>query len=266
MRRSIRHFVLLVLVPAAALADDLTVTSRVTGDEKPARTSVSYVSRDRVRMPQGDGKETIVDFRAGTMTTIDGGNRTYYVTTRQDLDRLAARLKERMDSPEMKQARERMKDLPPEQRKSAEALMGGLFGAVEVRKTGSVRTIAGYRCENWTITMGELSRTEECLSEALPFPKEAWEMYREFAESLKSLMASFGPLANGMGRMQEKFKDMKGYPLASTTTISIMGRTTTTTTEVTGIRRGPIPASAWEIPAGYRKVDNPMLKALRSPK
>ena len=28
------------------------------------------------------------------------------------------------------------------------------------------------------------------------------------------------------------------------------------------VRKGPIPASAWEIPAGYTKIDNPMLKSL----
>ena len=43
-----------------------------------------------------------------------------------------------------------------------------------------------------------------------------------------------------------------------------MGRPTTTTTEVVEIRRGPVPASAWQVPAGYTKVDNPMTKGRRS--
>ena len=65
-------------------------------------------------------------------------------------------------------------------------------------------------------------------------------------------------------KMQEKFKTMRGFPLATTTESNIMGLASTTVSEVTEVKRGPIPASAWEIPAGYTKVDNPMLKAGRS--
>ena len=51
-------------------------------------------------------------------------------------------------------------------------------------------------------------------------------------------------------------------PIVPTTTaIDVLGTRTTTESEVIEIRRGPIPASAWEIPAGYTKVENPMLKA-----
>ena len=41
-----------------------------------------------------------------------------------------------------------------------------------------------------------------------------------------------------------------------------MGRRSVVTTEVTTIKYGAIPASAFEIPAGYSKVDNPMMKSL----
>jgi hypothetical protein len=54
---------------------------------------------------------------------------------------------------------------------------------------------------------------------------------------------------------------MRGFPLATSTTSSFMGRSVSTSSEVTEIKKGPIPASAWDVPAGYRKVDNPMFKA-----
>jgi hypothetical protein len=40
-----------------------------------------------------------------------------------------------------------------------------------------------------------------------------------------------------------------------------MGRSSTAASEVVEVKKGAIPASAWEVPGGYRKVDNPMLKA-----
>ena len=87
-------------------------------------------------------------------------------------------------------------------------------------------------------------------------------MYRSYADSMKNMMAAMGPMAKNMAAMQEQFKKMKGFPLANTTTTNIMGRRSVTTSEVTSIKEGAIPPSAWEIPAGYTKVDNPMLKAL----
>ena len=246
-----------------AFGQDLTIVSKVTKDGKPAETTTSYLSRDYVRNAQGDGKESIYDLKAGQMAVLDGMKKTYYVITRQDIEQMAATMKERMNSPEMKKAQEKMNELSPEDRKKMEDAMGGMFD-FDVQKTGTSRKIAGFHCENWKITLGQFSKTEECLTSELQFPAQAWEMYRGFAESMKTMMAAFGPMAKGVEKMQEKFKNMRGYPLATTTEINIMGHATTSVSEVTEVKRGPIPASAWEIPAGYTKVDNPMLKAGRA--
>jgi uncharacterized protein DUF4412 len=264
MRRGIRSLAALILFTGVpAIAQDLTVVSKVTRDGGPPQVSTSYVSSDHVRMAQGDGKESIVDFNTGQMTTLDSKKKTYYVTTRQDMDALAARVKEQMNSPEMKKAQETMKNMSPEDRKKMDAAMGGMF-AFDVQKTGTTRKIAGYTCENWTITMGQFSKSEECITSDLQLPVKAWEMYQSFAESMKTMMAAFGPMAKNMAKMQDQFKKMKGYPLANTTTVDIMGHKSVVASEVTDVKRGPIPASAWEIPAGYTKVDNPMLKAFQS--
>jgi Domain of unknown function (DUF4412) len=260
MRLLIRSLAVIVLaVGVPALAQDLTIVSKVTSDGKPAETTTSYLSRDHVRMAQGERQESIVDFKTGQMTTLDGRKKTYYVITRQDVEKMAARMKEQMNSPEMKKSQEKMKNLSREDQKKMDAAMGGMF-AFDVQKTGATRRIAGYTCENWKITIGEFSRTEECLTSELQFPVQAWDMYKGFAESMKSMMAAFGPMAKSVENMQEKFKSMKGYPLATTTAINVMGHSTTSVSEVTEVKRGLIPASAWEIPAGYTKVDNPILK------
>ena len=107
-----------------------------------------------------------------------------------------------------------------------------------------------------------MSKTEQCVTNELKFPPQAWEMYRKLADSMKSMMAAMGPMGANMDSMQEQFKKMKGFPLASKTTTSVMGRTTVTTNEVTDIKNGAIPATAFEVPAGYTKVENPMTKAM----
>jgi hypothetical protein len=73
-------------------------------------------------------------------------------------------------------------------------------------------------------------------------------------------------MAKSMGAVWDKFKEMKGIPIYSTNTVKILGKTTTTTTEVTDVKKGPIPASAFAVPAGYKQVESPMAKALKKQK
>ncbi len=219
------------------------------------------MSSDHVRMSQGDGKDMIVNLKTGDMTTIDAAKKQYYVITRQDMEAMAAKVKEQMNSPEMKKAREQMNNLPPEQKARMDSMMGGMF-AVDVQKTGTTRKIAGYNCENWTVSIGQFSKSEECLTNDLKFPAASWEMYKGYADSMKTMMSSMGPMAKNMDKMTEQFKKMKGFPIANTTTTDIMGHRSVTATEVTAVKYGAIAASAWEVPAGYTKVENPMAKSM----
>src|SRR2546427_73338 len=262
MRLTIASLASIVLSTAlSAIADDLTIVSKATHDGGSPETRTSYISSDHVRISQPDGNEAIFDLKGGQMIMMDGKKKTYYVVTKKDMDAQAAMIQEQMNSPEMKKAQEQMKNLPPDDRKKMESAMAGMF-AVDVKKTGTSRTIAGYKCENWNVTIGQFSKSEQCLTNELKFPVQAWDMYRSYADSMKSMMAAFGPMARSMTTMQEQLKKLKGFPLANTTTTSVMGRRSVSTSEVTSIRKGAIPASAWEIPPGYEKVDNPMMKAM----
>jgi hypothetical protein len=262
MRLTIPSLAFIVLSTAlSAIADDLTIVSKVTRDGGSPETRTSYISSDHVRLSQPDGNEAVFDLKEGQMIVMDGKKKTYYVVTRKDMDAMAAMMQEQMNSPEMKKAQEQMKNLPPDTQKKMESAMAGMF-TVDVEKTGTSRTIAGYKCENWNVTIGQFSKSEQCLTNELKFPVQAWDMYRSYADSMKSMMAAFGPMARNMTTMQEQLKKLKGFPIANTTTTSVMGRRSVSTSEVTSIRHGSIPASAWEIPEGYEKVDNPMMKAL----
>jgi len=254
---------LILAIGLPALAQDLTITSKVTRDGGAPETTTSYLSSDHARMASANGNEVIVDFKSGTMTTLDAKRKTYSVITREELDAMAAKVKERMNSPEMKKAQEQMKNLPPEAQERMKAMMGSMF-TVNVEKIGTHRTIAGYPCENWMITMGQMTKTEECLTNDLKLPLKSWEMYRGYSDMMKNMMAAMGPMARNFDAMMEQMKKAKGFPLATTTSVEVMGRKSTSTSEVTSIKEGRIPAAAWEIPAGYKKVESPIANAMRS--
>src|SRR5215813_10050519 len=240
-------------------AQDLTIISKVTKDGGAPETTTSYMTAERIRMNQGDGREAIVDYKAGQMISIDNNKKTYSVITQKDLDSMAAQMQEKMNSPEMKKMREQIKDLPPEQRRALENMGAGMF---EVEKVGTSRKIAGYSCENWTVKMGGFSRSEECLTTELKFPTQPYEMYKRYAETMRSLMASMSMMGVDFDKMTEEFKKMRGYALANRTTVDIMGHRSVTDREVVEIKRAAIPASVFDIPAGYTKVENSMSKGL----
>lgn len=257
--RAAAFTVLLVCAPLMAAEQGVTVTSKVTHDGKPA-TVTSYFSADHLRWSGGEG-EVIIDAKAGQMIALDNNKKTYFVTTRADIDSMTAAMKERMNSPEMKRAQEQLKNLPPEQRKQMEAMMGSMF-SFDAQKVGTSRKIAGYKCDDWVVTMGTMSRTEECLTNELAFAPEAWDMYHSLQDLSKGMMAAMGSMGANLEKMQEQARKMKGVPLYSKTTVNVMGRQSTSSTEVIDIKRGALPSTAWDIPAGYTKTENPMRQAL----
>ena len=257
-------FVAAALLSAAlpAAADDLTIVSKITRDGAEAATATSYLSSDHARIVSPEGQDVLLDLKTGQFTVIDGRKKEYFVVTRQDMDQMKTRLQQTMNSPEMQRAQEQMKNAPPEVQKRIQGMMGAMAGSFEVKKTGTSRKIAGYNCDNWTITFGQFSKTEQCSSTEVPIPVQAWDTYRDFAEGMRSTMAAMGPMGKGMADIAAKMKEVRGYPLAVTSTTTVMGRSRTSSTEVVELKKGPIPASAWDLPAGYKKVDNPMLKGM----
>jgi hypothetical protein len=259
---------ILALAAVPLAAQDLTIVSKSHRNQDPPQVTTSYISSERIRIAQADGSEILAEPASGKFTLIDNQKKEYSVVTKQEMEAAAAAMAAKMKEmePQMKKAQEQMKNLPPEMQEKMKSMMGGFSAAVTVTKGPGTRTIAGYKCENWTIAIGQIGKTEQCLTSDVPYPPQIWEAYREFADSFKGALQSMGPMAQGMRDMQEKTREMKGLPLATSNTVSVMGKTNTSSQEVTEIKRGAIPASAWQIPAGYKQVESPMAKMAKQAK
>ena len=238
-------------VAALASAEDLTIVSNVTRNGEAAGTQTSYLAADHIRMAQAEGSEFMLDGKTGVMTLIDTKKKEYSVVTEADLTAMAATMQAKQG-----QLQEQMKSMPPALRDK----IANLGGAATVAKTGATRKIAGYSCDTWMMAIGEIVKTESCLSSDVAVPAQVWTRYRAFAEQMQVAMRAAGPMAKSFTDLQEKMKGMQGFPLAQTTTATFLGKTQTTTTEVTEVRKGAIPASAFEIPAGFKQVDSPFAK------
>jgi len=240
---------------AYATAEDLTIVSKVTSGDKPAETRTSWISSDHIRVQNADGGEFMAEYATGNITVVDGRKKEYFVMTRQEIEAVSTQMQAQMKEMEAK-----MQSLPPEVREKMAGAMGGGFAqAVDVKKGTGGRTVAGYSCENWIVSVGTMVKNEQCITTQIEFPMPAYD-------AMKSFSAGFGasnPMMKSMGQVYEKFKQMKGFPVYSSSTTNVLGKSMTTVTEVAEVKKGAIPASTWEIPAGYKKVDSPMAKMLQ---
>jgi hypothetical protein len=231
-------------------ADDLTIVSKQTHGDGASVNTTSYYSSEKMRTTSGEGAEAIFDFASGNITMINHKNKEYSVMTRQEMEALAAHL-----DAQTKKMEEQMASMPPAVREKMAGMVGGSGANVKVQKGTGGRTIAGYSCQNWIVTMGESMRQEACVTSDLQMPAAAIDGQKKLFGSMGA-----GPMGKMMTAMLEKFKEMNGFPLSSNVTMKIMGKSMNSTSEVVEVKKGAIPASAFDLPGGYKKVDSPAAK------
>jgi hypothetical protein len=223
---------LAALFPALAAGEDLTIVSKVTGAGE-AGTTTQYITAGKFRVA-GAGSDVIMDATAGRYTVIDNKKKEYYEFTADEMRAFFASLEQQMAGP---------------MGAMMEKMMGGKPGAVTVTK-GASRTVAGHACDVYTVSMGDNMRQEVCAAPSLEVPTQFYDAYAAGYTML-------GPAARRFEKFFSEMKKIKGMPIATTTNFRMMGMNTSNTTEATEIRKGPIAATVFAVPAGYKKKDSP---------
>ena len=247
------------LLAAPALAEDLTLVFKTTGSGG-AGTSTSYYSNEKMRTGDADN-ETIVEYGPGKIVSIDHKKKEYSEITLAEMEAAMKAAAAKMDEANA-QMKEQMANMPPAVREKMEKMMGGVAGAVTVTK-GGTRQVAGYTCQDYAVAMGESMTTKICATSALqvPAPSVDYRKYSSFAGSA-SAMAN-NPMFKSMGKMAEEMKKIEGFSIAESTSLKMMGKSMDSSKEAVEIKKGPIPASAFDVAAiakGYKKVAHPVTK------
>ena len=220
----------LVLAPAVASAQDLTLreTTTVKGQDTPTAT---FLGRTATRHNGADGTDVVVRFDAQKMITINNKRKTYSEMTFDDLQKMASAATQGMDN------------LPPEIAAKMKGMMGG-GGEVLVTGAGAGEKIAGYATEKYHVAMGPMEIDLWVAPDVVTPPM--------YYDAMKAL-APANPMLD-MKRMYEEFKKIKGTPLKRVSNMKMMGQTMTETVIVTAVEKTPIPASTFEVPAGFKLV------------
>jgi hypothetical protein len=258
-RRTLAATCAAALLAAPALAEDLTIVFKTTGGGGTG-TSTSYYSSEKMRT--GDAQsETIVEYGAGKIVSIDHKKKEYSEITLAEMEAALKAAQAKMEEANA-QMKEQMATMPPAMREKMEQMMGGVAESVTVTK-GGTRQVAGYTCQDYTIAMGQAMTSKVCATTALQFPAPNVD-YRKFASFAGSASAMAGnPMFKNMEKLGAEMKKIEGFTIADSMSMKVMGKGIDSSKEAVEIKKGPIPASAFdvaEIAKGYKKVAHPVTK------
>ena len=244
------------VLAAPAFAEDLTIVFKTTGGGG-GGTVTHYFSSDKVRTGDADN-ETVMDYAAGKIVSIDHKKKEYSEITFAEMEAGLKAAAAKVDEASA-QMQQQMATMPPAMREKMEQMMGGAASAVTVTK-GGTRQVAGYTCQDYTLAMGQAMTMKMCATTALQYPMD----YRKFQALAGSAAAmANNPMFKGMGKMVEEMKKIEGLTIADSTSMKMMGRSSESSREAVEIKKGPIPAAAFDVTAltpGYKKVPHPITK------
>ena len=129
---------------------------------------------------------------------------------------------------------------------AGEALGAAGEGSVRTTSLPGTKTIAGRRCRGFRIAAPEASLD---LYVADLGPGVGIDTFADFLEWSGASLA-LGPVLDEMRRLP-------GFPLETRTRARVHGQDLTVVTTVTKIELGPLGPGLFDIPAGYRIVDDP---------
>jgi len=250
---------LAALVAVPALAEDLTIVYKTTGGDGPG-VATSYWSADRIRRSD-PARDTIVEYTSGRMATIDHKKKEYWETTAAEMEAAMKAAAAKMEQANA-QMQEKMANMPPAVREKMQQMMGGMAAAVTVTK-GGVRKFAGYDCQEYDVAMGVGMTMHMCMTTAIAPPAPNFDPAKFATVFGPTAAMANNPMFKGMAKLGEQMRQMKGFPLAESSSFQMMGHTTASSKEATEVKMGPIPASSFDVATiakGYKKVDSPFAK------
>ncbi len=219
---------------------ETTATGGPLGDK--VNYSKSYVM-PKMFKHQGDKSIVIVRSDKEMVYTLNPEEKTYTEITFAEMEAWAKKASTRMDSSRAT-ALEKMKNLPEEQRKRMEQMMGGLMqgqskdAKVEVTNTGEKKTVSGYPCTKYIVKQDGKDVSTLWVTREV----KGFESVRKDWENLSKRLMSL----NRMTAMVEAYQKIEGFPMET----EVMQMTAT----VTKVEKKSVPASEFEIPAGYTKT------------
>lgn len=215
-------FVLINFVFTGNVFADLTIVQKVESSAimgQPPRNGMMtmYIKGSKAKIENmSPGMSQIVDIDEGKIYMLNSARKTVMVMTSDDTKRVAG-------------------------------IMGKAGMASAAEKIGNSKTVNGYACEEYKITMSGVisSETIACISGDIDTTEI--EKFRTFSEELAK---QFGGLP----------LDVKGFPVLSDTKMKVLGKEVTSHSELVSVLKDAISDDVFAVPADYKVQEMPKLR------
>jgi hypothetical protein len=212
-----------------------------------------YLQGGSGRIVNDSGHVSII--KGNTMYMVDDVEKTYVVFDKATMDKLSAKM-----NSEMAQVKEQLAKLPPDQRAQMEAAMAKIPGmagndqkwTVEALDTGKSDKVDGRACKLWDIKRNDELDTQICVVpfSSLPGKENFQTLFGNFSKVFDEMAKTVPMLAGMMGNEFSAHVKTNGYPVRLRNYED--GKLAPEETLLKVWREENIPASQFEIPAGYK--------------
>lgn len=232
----------------------------VSHDIKTNTTELSqkiYVQNGAGRFVDPEGRSSII--KGDTIYVVDENEKTYIVLDKATMEQVGKQL-----GAAMNKVKEQLAKMPPDQRAQMEQMMGiqsqddsaGKW-EVEAVDTGKSDKVEGRACKVWDVKRNGQLDDQLCVVaySALPGKEDFQATFRNFAKVFEDMARNLPQLSGMMNSEFSALSKVNGFPVRTRGYEN--GRLGNDEQLVKVWREEAIPASMFEIPAGYKQKKLP---------
>ena len=244
----------------AATAGTVIAMDEAVNDAAP-QTRTMVLGADRLRISTA---ATDVIFRGdlSKVWVLRSKDHSYLELTPGGLGQIGARMDQAMA-----QMKEKLAAVPDAQRKQIEAMIASRMGPgaastpppVTYEKAGDSRTVGDWSCAPYRIVVGGKASSEVCIAKLsdLGLSRDDLSGFASFGAFAAKMTAAIGVMRSPMTSINfesmTKAIGFDGFPVQTTTKFGDGSRQIVVTLK--SIQHEDPPAGAFDLPAGYTKID-----------
>jgi hypothetical protein len=211
-----------------------------------------YVQGGSGRFEDEEGRASII--KGDTIYVIDQADKSYVVLDKATMEQLGKQV-----GAAMEQMKEQLAKMPPEQRAQIEQMMGIQSGAdtggwtMDAVDTGKTDKVEGRACKVWDIKVNDQPDHQVCVVpySSLPGTEDFKSVFEKFAKVFEDMAKNLPQLSGAMNNQMSALRKVNGYPMRTRSYEN--GRLAPEEQVVKVWREQAIPASMFEVPAGFKQ-------------
>jgi hypothetical protein len=246
MKRIVWVLTAFFLTQAASAGIYVELFDREIGGDRTDLAQKMYIQGGNGRFVDADGLVTII--KGDTMYFLDDSDQTYIVFDKETMAKLAKQL-----DAQLERQKEQISKLPEDQRAQLEALLvPSGTKQVDAIDTGKSEKVDGRTCRVWEITRGGQPDDQVCVVPfaSLPGKENIQAVFANFAKVFEEMAKNVPTLAGMMSNEFDAQVKVNGFPVRSRAYDN--GRLGSSEQVLKVWREEAIPASQFDIPAGYK--------------